>query len=277
MGEVKKFLTTCELPERELHNSRMFIDLAENIHIHFREYRTVFSLDEYFEYADIILKSTEDVRNYLSQNPEYKESTYPDLLQIAGGRQRVKQFLKNSPAPNKSEYYNNNFAIELQDEKEVDEIHVHYRDFRIAMNRDTFRKFASEVNHAWYELIKFERSNKYVREKHSDHVAKIYEDNGNKNEETKFVVGRNKDENEMIKAIALPGDILLEAKDHVGPVSILRGKNAKVHIEFASAVTLRYSDAPKTEHAIVSIKNGDSTDEISSECAVEQSYLKFRM
>ena len=47
-------------------------------------------------------------------------------------------------------------------------------------------------------------------------------------EETKFVVGRNKDENEMIKAIALPGDILLEAKDFVGPVSILRGKNAKV-------------------------------------------------
>ena len=31
-------------------------------------------------------------------------------------------------------------------------------------------------------------------------------------EKTKFVVGRNKDENEMIKAIALPGDILLEAK-----------------------------------------------------------------
>ncbi|MDO7726933.1 MAG: tRNA (5-methylaminomethyl-2-thiouridylate)-methyltransferase, partial [Nitrosopumilus sp.] len=34
-------------------------------------------------------------------------------------------------------------------------------------------------------------------------------------EETKFVVGRNEDENEMIKAIALPDDILLEAKDFV--------------------------------------------------------------
>ena len=46
-------------------------------------------------------------------------------------------------------------------------------------------------------------------------------------EETKFIVGRNKDENEMIKAISLPGDILLEAKDFVGPVSILRGSNSK--------------------------------------------------
>jgi tRNA U34 2-thiouridine synthase MnmA/TrmU len=96
-------------------------------------------------------------------------------------------------------------------------------------------------------------------------------------EETKFVIGRNKDENEMIKALALPEDILLEAKDYVGPISILRGKNAKLHVDFGSAVTLRYSDAPKTEKNIISIKNGDSTDEISVECAEEQSYLKFRM
>jgi len=96
-------------------------------------------------------------------------------------------------------------------------------------------------------------------------------------EETKFVVGRNKDENEMIKALALPDDILLEAKDYVGPVSILRGKNAKSHVEFASSVTLRYSDAPKNEYSIVSVKNENSTEEISSECAEEQSYIKFRM
>ena len=73
-------------------------------------------------------------------------------------------------------------------------------------------------------------------------------------EETKFVVGRNKDENEMIKAIALPGDMLLEARDHLGPVSILRGKNAKSHVEFAASVTLRYSDAPKNQDCVVTVK-----------------------
>ena len=96
-------------------------------------------------------------------------------------------------------------------------------------------------------------------------------------EETKFVVGRNKDENEMIRAIALPGDILIEAKDHVGPVSILRGKNAKSHLQFASAVTLRYSDAPKDESGIVMIKDNDITDEITSNSAKEQEYIKFRI
>jgi tRNA U34 2-thiouridine synthase MnmA/TrmU len=96
-------------------------------------------------------------------------------------------------------------------------------------------------------------------------------------EETKFIVGRNKDENEMIKAIALPGDILLEAKDFVGPVSILRGSNAKQHLKFASSITLRYSDAPNNEQAIVSIRNNDLVEEIASKSAEEESYIQFRM
>ena len=96
-------------------------------------------------------------------------------------------------------------------------------------------------------------------------------------EETKFVVGRNKDENEMIRALALPGDILLEVKDYVGPVSILRGTNSKSHVEFASSVTLRYSDAPENEHGIVIIKNDNLSQEVSSKHAEEESYIKFRM
>ena len=95
--------------------------------------------------------------------------------------------------------------------------------------------------------------------------------------ETKFVVGRNKDENEMIKAIALPGDILLEAKDHVGPTSIIRGKNAQKHVEFASSVTLRYSDAPKEQSGVIIVKNDDLTEEITTERANEESYIKFRI
>ena len=82
---------------------------------------------------------------------------------------------------------------------------------------------------------------------------------------------------QMIKAIALPGDILLEAKDFVGPVSILRGSNPKKHLKFASSVTLRYSDAPNNEQAIVSVQDNDLVEEISSESAEEKSYIQFRM
>lgn len=96
-------------------------------------------------------------------------------------------------------------------------------------------------------------------------------------EETKLVVGRNKDENEMIKAIALPNDILLEVKDHVGPTSILRGKNAKNHTEFASSVTLRYSDAPKNQSEMVLVKSGEVSEEISAKSIEEEDYIKFRI
>jgi len=96
-------------------------------------------------------------------------------------------------------------------------------------------------------------------------------------EETKFVVGRNQDENEMIKALALPGDILLEARDDLGPVSILRGKNAKDNVKFASSITLRYSDAPKGQQGVIIVKKGDLSEEIKTDRAEEESYIKFRM
>jgi tRNA-uridine 2-sulfurtransferase len=96
-------------------------------------------------------------------------------------------------------------------------------------------------------------------------------------EQTKFVVGRNKDENEMIKAIALPDDILLHARDYMGPVSILRGKNTNTHVKFASSVTLRYSDAPKGEQASVIINKASLKEEIITKSAEEDSYIKFRI
>ena len=96
-------------------------------------------------------------------------------------------------------------------------------------------------------------------------------------EQTKFVVGRNKDENEMIKAIALPGDILFHARDHMGPVSILRGKNADAYVKFASSITLRYSDAPKGEQASVIINKNNTKEEIIAQHAEEECYIKFRI
>lgn len=96
-------------------------------------------------------------------------------------------------------------------------------------------------------------------------------------EETKLVVGRNKDENEMIKAIALPDDVLLEARDHMGPVSILRGKNADKHISFASSITLRYSDAPKDVQSYVRVIKDKVQDEVIANSAKEESYIKFRI
>lgn len=181
MGSVKKILSKTKLLEREKHHSRMFVDLAENIHIHHREFRTVFSLNEYFEYVDILNNSTNDVKNYLEQNKDYKENKYPTTLMIAGGNKRQLKYLENSPQPNKSKYFSNDFSIELQDEFVTDEIHIHYRDFRIALDRLRFKEIAVSFAIALKNLNNFENKSTYKRKSHSDRIITDY----NKNESDK--------------------------------------------------------------------------------------------
>ena len=95
-------------------------------------------------------------------------------------------------------------------------------------------------------------------------------------EETVMVVGRNKAENEAIGMLALPGDILLEARDFVGPTTILRGKTAKNHAKFAASVTLKYSDAPDADGHITVSGSGADGDVVVAP-ATEQDYKKVRI
>ena len=95
-------------------------------------------------------------------------------------------------------------------------------------------------------------------------------------EQTKMVVGRNRAENETIHMLAMPDDIMLEARDHVGPTTILRGSTAKDHTRLAASVTLKYSDAPDAEGA-VTIWHGEDSEHMMVEPAVEDDYIRFRI
>ena len=94
---------------------------------------------------------------------------------------------------------------------------------------------------------------------------------------TKLVVGRNKDENEMINVLALQNDILLEDKENVGPTVLLRGDNTGKHVEFSASVTLRYSDAPKNKTGVVLVHKNEDATEISVKSAEETVYTKLRI
>ena len=95
-------------------------------------------------------------------------------------------------------------------------------------------------------------------------------------EHTKMVVGRNQAENETIRMLAMPGDILFEARDHVGPTTILRGTTAEDHTSLAAAVTLKYSDAPDAD-GHVTVWRGEETDDMSVAPASEGDYIRFRI
>jgi len=205
MGLIKKILSKRSLPDREKHNSRLFVDMGENIHIHHREFRYVFSVDEFFEYVNIISASAKDVRNYLMQNPEFKEGKIQDTILIAGGKERQLKFLKNSPSPDRSRYFNNDFSIELQDEFVTDEIHIHFRDFRFVLNRENFKIVAEEFERAREELIEFEKKNNYVRQSHPDREIVDFNDAClNKDCDAKLM-GVKKVEIGKIKSFDYPG------------------------------------------------------------------------
>lgn len=94
---------------------------------------------------------------------------------------------------------------------------------------------------------------------------------------TKLIVGRNQDENNMIKALALPNDIVFYAKDHVGPNTLLRGVNVENHKQISAAITLRYSDAPKETLGIVIVEKANDKLEISISRAEESEYTQYRI
>lgn len=115
-------------------------------------------------------------------------------------------------------------------------------------------------------------------------------------EMTKLVTGRNKDENGVISALALPGDVLLEARDHMGPVSVIRGDSnggaiTDYHVSLAASITLRYSDAPKDQDAKWAVtvrrvrgggENGGGDPAaaervVHAEPAADESYARFRI
>ena len=62
-------------------------------------------------------------------------------------------------------------SIELQDEFVTDEIHIHFRDFRFAMNRDCFKTFAQCVNEASMDLDRYLQEITYERKFHADRVV----------------------------------------------------------------------------------------------------------
>ncbi|MFC1848886.1 hypothetical protein ACFL27_01645 [candidate division CSSED10-310 bacterium] len=167
MGDIKLILLNKELPDRELHNSRLFIDLSENIHIHHRELRLMFGVEEFFEFTSIVCRGAKEIKRYLKKHPEYKEQEIFDGILVAGGRQQQLTSLKQSPKPHQSKYFPDRLQIELQEEKVIDTIHIHYRDYRLVMNIETFREFVGGMKSALGNLEKFLADHDYDENLHS--------------------------------------------------------------------------------------------------------------
>jgi len=93
----------------------------------------------------------------------------------------------------------------------------------------------------------------------------------------KLIVGRNKDENDLIQSLALPDDYLIQATDYVGPISLLRGKNNAEWLEISAAITLRYSDCPPDMEGLLLMEKNGKKNQLSTKRAEESTYIPYRI
>lgn len=92
----------------------------------------------------------------------------------------------------------------------------------------------------------------------------------------KVIVGRNKKDNDALLELKKKTDIMFEAKDVVGPTTLLLGKTSKKSIEIAAMLTARYSDA-KSKKVTVRYGQEKFTKEIEVDKISEKEIEKLRV
>jgi len=95
---------------------------------------------------------------------------------------------------------------------------------------------------------------------------------------TKIIVGRNRDENNRLLAVAESRQIpYLMVKDYKGPVAlIMDGENPSL-VKRAASITVRYSDAPKNIHVNVICKFAGKEDEVTVTAMSDEQIERLRV
>lgn len=72
-----------------------------------------------------------------------------------------------------------------------------------------------------------------------------------RNKKSKIIVGRNENENKMLLNFRKPNDLIMEAKDVPGPITILQGEFDEETLNYAAMLTLRYSDLNQLQGQVI--------------------------
>lgn len=142
MGDIKQILVSEELEPRVLFPKRICVDLCENLHLHNRNIRHEFSLEEWALYS-AAMQNLYKASEYSIDKHKYIEGTHDFFVQSN----------YNTPYPtNNSAYFPNRFSIE---ECRDDTFHVHYRDLRIELTRNEFEQITNAFAKAKENKKKF--------------------------------------------------------------------------------------------------------------------------
>jgi len=120
----------------------LFLDICENVHLHYRDLRLEFTLEEFFDWSSKIAEIRTLLLKWRDEHPDWKESNNPEafdnqyVIWMPGfGCEDV--MLKES------KYWPNRVSIE-----KVGAIyHIHYRDIRIELSKQAFVEFINGCKH----------------------------------------------------------------------------------------------------------------------------------
>ena len=129
MGNIRKVLSKNTVEPRFLTADRIWSDLCENIHLHYRNTRIDFTEKEWAAFRAAINHLSMGVEHCIEEY-EYKEGDPNFLVSI----------YYNTKIPTDSKYYSDRVLIELQRDNTV---HFHYRDIRFHWTLPEFLKIAN--------------------------------------------------------------------------------------------------------------------------------------
>ena len=93
-----------------------------------------------------------------------------------------------------------------------------------------------------------------------------------------IIVGRNHEENLRLLKIARKEKLpYMEAKDYMGPDTLIIGKASKLVIGRAASLTVRYSDAPKGRQVDIVFRKGRSRETLRAKAISKRELEGLRL
>lgn len=131
MGVIKKMLFRGEILGKPRHRN-LFLDMEENIHIHYRDLRIELSRAEFEDISRIFSVQSRELNEIIEKN-KYQDGKLPNA------NQEDVRIWTNSKLPNDVKYHPRRLSIE----ECGDGYHFHYRNYKLLLDKEEFRQLAS--------------------------------------------------------------------------------------------------------------------------------------
>lgn len=130
MGVIKKILFRGNILGKPRHRN-FFLDMEENIHIHYRDLRIELSRGEFEDFADTFAKQAGELRGIIGEK-NYQDGKLPNA------NQEDVRIWTESRLKHEVKYHPQRFSLE----ECGDGYHFHYRNYKLLIDKDEFRRIA---------------------------------------------------------------------------------------------------------------------------------------